>query len=398
MVVLSNNDGCLVSRSNEIKALGLKMGSPYFKHKETLERIGAAVFSSNYALYGDMSHRVMQILAEICPRIEIYSIDEAFLDLSHLPKNQIESFAHEIQSKVLKYTAIPVSIGIAGTKTLAKVAAELAKQNYQFESSNQGVFSLLDKDLNKYLELLPVVDIWGVGRQYGKLLRSKGVNNAKDFINLDKDWVKKTMSIVGVKILRELQNINCLDLEVIPEPKKSITSSRSFGKPVFEFKELREALASHSSTVGEKLRKENLAATYISVFITTSRFDKDYYFNSFSTALEMQTDSTPELIKWAGEGLKKIFIPGKRYKKAGVLVTGLVNRNSIQDNLFLDSASRYDENKQKKLMEVMDKINRKFGQNTLKSLALGVDQSWKMLNEKRSPRYTTVWKEILKVK
>lgn len=395
VVVLSNNDGCVVARSNEVKALGVPMAAPFFKWKEVLEKNNTAVFSSNYALYGDMSQRVMQVLSWYSEELEIYSIDEAFLSLDGIADEDVEKYCLKIRATVLRCTGIPVSIGVASTKTLAKAANELAKKDGKKENKLGGVLNLLNKDLKPYLESLDVGDIWGVGRKYSKMLQSNGIKTAYDFVLQDKAWVKKMMSIVGAKTMLELQGIRCLDLEIKADPKKGIASTRSFGTKIKTLAGLKEAVATYCTRAGEKLRKEGLAATYIYVFVMTDRFQDGYYSDTFGVAMSNQTNYTPELIQYAHKCLEKVFKEGKEYKKAGVFVTGLVPKNTTQLDLF--HTPEVDKEKRDRAMAAMDSINKKLGPGSVKSLSLGTNQPWKMLSQKRSKRFTTVWKEILGV-
>ena len=395
VVVLSNNDGCAVARSNEVKDLGIPMGAPYFKYKEVLEKAGTTVFSSNYALYGDMSHRVMQVLSKFSGDLEIYSIDEAFICFDGVNSSSLESLGKEIRERVFRCTGIPVSVGFARTKTLAKMANELAKKDGRKENLLGGVLSLVDVDTGPYLKLVEIGDIWGIGRQYAKMLRSSNVSNAYEFSLLDSAWVREKMTMVGSKTLNELKGVVCYDLETIPDPKKGIASTRSFGSKVTTLKALEEAVASYVTRACEKLRKEKLAASYLQVFVMTDRFKEGYYYNSIGVSLPNQLSYTPELIKHALECLKKLYRPNLEYKKAGVFVTDLVPENSVKFSLFEDP--EIDKAKRDQIMKTMDKINSKYGKHTLKTLAQGLKQPWQMKTEKRSPRYTTVWGEVLGV-
>ena len=397
VVVLSNNDGCAVARSNEVKALGVPMGAPYFKFKEVLDSAGTVVFSSNYALYGDMSQRVMSILSEYSDDMEIYSIDEAFLCFDGMDKDRIDSMCREIRSAVLRSTGIPVSIGVGGSKTIAKMANELAKSDGKKSNLLGGVLNLYGVDLEPYLRSFEVEDIWGVGRKYAKLLRANNINTAFDFISLDDAWVKSKMTLMGLRTKKELMGYICHELEPVADPKKGIASTRSFGKSVTTLAGLEEAVSSYATRGAEKLRKENLAATYLYVFVMTNRFKTGYYYNSFGFGLPTQSDYTPDLINHAKYCLGKIFKEGLEYKKAGIFLTGLVPKSSVQLDLYSSSEPKEAIEKKEKIMSVMDKINKKYGKYTLKSLSIGTSQPWKMLSNMRSKRYTTVWEEVLRV-
>jgi DNA polymerase V len=392
VVVLSNNDGCVVARSNEAKALGIKMGIPAFKCKDLFKKYKVYVYSSNYALYGDMSQRVMDTLTQFTPHIEIYSIDEAFLQLMGLTSVNLVDYARYTKSTVKKWTGIPVSIGIGRTKTLAKVANELAKKNPQYE----GVLDITNHpQLDKLLDSVDVADVWGVGRKYTQLLKQHSIYTAFQLKNASDQWIKEHMTIAGLRSVKELRGISCISLEEIPLPKKGIISSRSFGKPVETLKELKEAVAAYVSRAAEKLRAQGSAASFIQVFLTTSLFKGPQYSNSSSTQLPIPTAYTPELIYYAHQNLKKIFKSGYRYKKAGVMFSGILPEDKIQPNLFRPS---YSSDRRKILMRTVDRINTKWGRNTIQFAAAGIKRAWKMRQFRRSPRYTTQWNEIPKVK
>ncbi|GAB4148757.1 MAG: Y-family DNA polymerase [Patescibacteria group bacterium] len=395
VVVLSNNDGCAVARSNEVKDLGVPMGAPYFKFKDVLDNAGTVVLSSNYALYGDMSQRVMKILSKYTSELEIYSIDEAFLSLDHIEPDEIENYCKRIRKTVLRSTGIPVSVGVGPTKTLAKLANELAKKDGRRTNQLGGILNLIGKDTTPYLKSMEIEDIWGVGRQYSKMLRANEVQTAYDFTLLNRNWVKKKMTMTGAKTQLELLGIPCFNLETNPDPKKGIASTRSFGSKVTTLNELKEAVAAYCTRAGEKLRKEKLVTSYLYVFVMTDRFRSGYYYNSLGLTLPYQTNYTPDLIQHAHWCLDKIFQEGHTYKKAGVFVTGLSSEEATQLDLF--TQPEVNTSKRQVIMEIVDRLNHKFGRNTLKTLAQGTNQPWKMLSEKRSPRYTTVWGEVLKV-
>ncbi len=405
VVVLSNNDGCIVARSDEVKALNIPMGAPYFKYKQALLNGKATVFSSNYSLYGDISQRMMQILNQFTNNLEVYSIDEAFIDLSHIPENDLESFAKEIQATIKQNLGIPVSIGIAVTKTLAKAANEFAKKEFRNSKKNlqpskyNGVAVILKNDEVNRLDILSKVaveDVWGVGRKYSKLLLENNIATALQLSTTNIDWVNKNMTIQGSKLVRELNGITCLNVESLESPKKSIVSSRSFGKTITTLKELQQPIASFASTVSEKLRKQKSCAAYVSVFILTSRFknSEQKYFGSQGIYIENATNFTSDIVKVCLELLQKIYINGYQYKKAGVMVSGLVNQNDVQTSLFGEKNSSL---KKDKIMEVIDKINKQYGKNSIKLGVEGFDNNWKGKAEITSNRYTTEWKEILKV-
>jgi len=392
VIVLSNNDGCIVARSNEAKALGIKMAVPYFEMKDVIEKNNVYVFSSNYTLYGDMSRRVMNILSTFSPDIEFYSIDEAFLVLNGIFENNITGYCKNVRSTVMKWTGIPVSIGIAKTKTLAKIANEYAKKHPIYG----GVVDLSNVDKEKkdgFLKKMVVEDIWGVGKQYARLLNFNRIYNAYEFTYMSEEWVKKNMSVVGLRTQLELRGTACIELSDSPQPQKNILASRSFGRPVECFKEMHEAVSQYVTRAAARLRKQNLAAGNISVFLATNRFkpEEKQYSNSISYSLPEPTDYTPDLIDYAIALLKKIYKDGYKYKKGGVLLNDLVPNDIIQQNMF-DGGLNI---KKKALMKTVDSINMEWGKDTLKNASVGIRQKWDMRRQFCSPRYTTSWNELL---
>ncbi len=392
VVVLSNNDGCVIARSEQAKALGIPMGAPAFQHQEIFARYGVKVFSSNYALYGDMSDRVMSSLAGLVPEMEIYSIDEAFLTLTDTfcdPEDQ----ARHIRSKVLKWVGLPVSIGIAPTKTLAKIANRFAKKYPECE----GVLDLTrHPDLNRYLQKTEVEDIWGIGRQHALLLQSYGIRNALDFSRQSRDWVHALMTVTGVHILLEIQGIPCLSLENAPQPNKSIISSRSFSSCLHSLQELKEALACYVTRAGERLRRQQSVCSGLMVFIRTNRFTQDHpqHFVSQRRRLLHPTAYTPTLIEHAHEILEQIYKTGHSYKKTGVMLDGIEPAGEKQLTFF--SPSREEEESKERVMSAMDRINAKWGRDTLRPAAMGgkSPKNWGVKRNLLSPRYTTSWSEL----
>lgn len=393
VVLLSNNDGCVVARSNEAKALGIKMGVPVFKISNLIKIHGVQVFSSNYALYGDMSQRTMNTLSGFTPDIEIYSIDEAFLDLSQFKRYDLTDYGHKIRSTIKQWLGIPVSIGIAETKTLAKIANKIAKKSIKAD----GVLDLTASPYqNRALEITDVGDVWGIGRSYSRLLKEYGIHNALQLRDADDAFIKKGMGIVGVRLLQELRGGSCYALEHFPPPKKGITVSRTFKNSIELLDELKEAVATYVSLGAEKLRREHSAAGVLMVFLMTNRFKKEnYYINVETIRLPVATSDTSELIHYAHEGLKAIYREGYLYKKAGVMFKDLVPENQTQANLF----NCRDFEHSKKLMQTLDDINKKVGSDTLKYAAVGLtsNQRWKTVFKRRSPSYTTNWDQLLKV-
>jgi DNA polymerase V len=402
VVVLSNNDGCVVSRSNEVKKLGVSMASPYFKIKDELEKAGAVAFSSNYTLYGDISSRVMNILAEYGP-IEIYSIDEVFLDVSHVLPSQLIQFGREIKDRLKRDLSLPVCVGFAETKTLAKVANEIAKEDSKKGGLvYNGVISLVENpQIDTLLEGLNVADVWGIGRQNVMKVRQKGIYSAKDLKYSSQDWIKANLAITGLKIVQELNGQNATEITSTSDPRKGILSSRSFGKPVTTLQGLQEAVSTYITRASEKLRKQKSVASYISVFVMTNRFDRsNYYSNSQGSTLSIPTNYTPELVKQAFKLLEKIYQPGMQYKKAGVAFWGLLDEDKtfqIED-LFTDNQALEKSNlKQKSISKAVDKLNRKYGSGSIILASNGLKQVWKVKSDQRSPNYTTEWEDILRV-
>lgn len=392
VIVLSNNDGCTVARTDEAKALGIQMGAPFFQIKDLVKKHKVHVFSSNYTLYGDMSRRVMNILKNYTPDMEVYSIDEAFLDLTGFKSRDVMAYAKSIRADVLKQTGIPVSIGIGPTKVLAKVANKVSKKN---KAQSEGVFSVLDKSLREeVLSRFPVEDLWGIGGQSVKKLRVHKIHSAKDLREANEYLVQKQLTIVGRRILEELRGNSCIELEQIVKEKKTICSSRSFGRPVKDLEELRESVANHVHTAAEKLRRDKSIARSLTVFIQTNPFKNvPQYYNSATVELLSGSSSTIRLIKHASEALRAIYREGFEYKKCGVILNDLLPKREFQTDLFGTSDSLKDD----QLMATMDALNLKEGKGTVKPAACGIGQFWKMRSEMRSQAFTTRWSELLKI-
>ncbi|MCL6590958.1 MAG: Y-family DNA polymerase [Firmicutes bacterium] len=391
VVVLSNNDGCIIARSNEAKKLGIKMGEPAFKISEFLKKNQVTVFSSNYVLYGDMSARVMNTLGRFTPEMEIYSIDEAFLNLGGFPN--LPEYAREIRQTVLKHTGIPVSAGVGPTKVLAKVANHYAKK----APENGGVF-LLDSPakVEEALKNFAIGEVWGIGRQYANKLLGYNIKTAWDLTQMPDDWVKRQMTIVGLRIKKELEGIPCLALELAAPAKKAICVSRSFGETQTELEPIQEAVATFTVKCAAKLRRQNSCAGMLMVFIHTNGFSKTepQYAQNFVCKLPVATNSAMELVKYALFSLRLIFKGGYRYKKAGVLVSDIVPAGQVQGSLFDDTARE----KQATVMETMDRINSKYGPNTIKLAIQGSGLRWKLRQENLSPCYTTRLSDIITVR
>jgi DNA polymerase V len=392
VVVLSNNDGCVVARSNEAKALGIPAGIAAFKIRHLFESGEVYAYSSNYSLYGDISRRVMETLAQFSPEIEVYSIDEAFLKLAGFEHLDLTEYGRTMRATVLKWVGMPVSVGIGATKTIAKAAQHIAKKSKKAD----GVVNLAaPKHLERALALTPVEDIWGVGHSYARFLKKNGVDTALDLRNAETGWVKKHMGIVGVRIVEELRGVPCLTLEMCPPPKKGITVSRSFGKLVDSLGGMQEAVATYATRAGEKLRRERLAAGALMIFVMTNRFrDEPQYSNSAAIELPVPSSCTPELIQYALLCLDRIYRKGYRFYKAGIILDSLVPWGMIQTDLF-DVRNR---DSDKRLMFALDEVNTRHGAGTLIFAASGIQRPWKTKFNRRSPRFTTRWAELLEVK
>jgi DNA polymerase V len=390
VVVLSNNDGCVIARSAEAKAVGVPMGKPAFQCRELFARHGVAVFSSNYALYGDMSARVMTTLARFAPAMEIYSIDEAFLDLTGLPGGPAAQ-ARRIQETVVRWTGIPVSIGIGPTKTLAKLANRAAKTRPECA----GVLDFTaHPDPEALLESVAVGDVWGIGPRHAAMLAGRGVVSARQFRDLPREFVRKRMTVQGVHTLLELRGMSCLNLEKAPPPPHSLMTSRSFGRAVTTLDELREALADYVSRAAARLRARGLLASGVQAFVQTyaDATGRPPYANAAFAAPTAPTAHTTTLITLAERALEGIFRPGHRYKKAGVILLGLESRAGCQLSLLAPPPT--EAARGERLMAALDAVNAKWGLGTLQHAACGLKKPWAMRQEKRSPRYTTVWDEL----
>ena len=397
VVVLSNNDGCIIARSEEAKALGIQMGTPEFKCRPLLRQHNVAVFSSNYALYGDMSSRVMATLAALAPEIEVYSIDEAFLDMSSFSRFDLPDYARQMRKTVRLHTGIPVCVGIAPTKTLAKIANRLAKKNPHY----QGVCVLATAaEIQAALLRTKVEDIWGIGRQWSKLLQAKRIESAADLAAASAAWVRKHLHIVGARIQAELQGTSCLPMELVRPAKQSICTSRSFGRNVSTLAEMQQAVATFAGKCAVKLRKEDSLASMLTVFIATSPFDEsgNRYWGTRTAALRHPTQDSIAILRAAETMLAGIFRDGKVYKKAGVMVSGIVPRASCSTtlSLFAEEAPAPNE-RDGKIMQVMDSINLRYGGGAVR-LAAENSESWKPHQERLSSRYTTRWSDIIEVR
>lgn len=392
VLVLSNNDGIVIAANNRAKELGLK-GKPYFKIKNLIKKYDAKVFSSNYTLYGDMSARVMETLEEFSPNVEVYSIDEAFVNLDGFSRNDLTEYAIKMRKTILQWTGLPTSIGVANTKTLSKIANRFIKK----QKIESGVLNLKDHpNLDDYLKATPVEDIWGVGFQYKKMLNSHGIENALDLSKANDKWVKKRMTVQGLRTLMELNGQPCIEFDYDPAPKKAIISSRSFGKITDKKSNVQEAVAFHVARAAEKMRKQKSACSLLSVFLRTNKFKSELpqYHNGVQVQLPVPTSITSELTEFAMKGVEQIFREGYMYHKVGVLLTDMVPEDVAQIGLF-DSELRV---KNRIATELLDQINSKMGKETLRIASSGVNRDWTMRREMTSPKFTTSWLEIPIVK
>lgn len=392
VVVLSNNDGCVIARSNEAKALGIPMGAPAFKHREIFEKNGVAVFSSNFALYGDMSNRVMDILGTFCPAMEIYSIDEAFLDFTGFELHDLEQIGREMKQRVQQWTGIPVSIGFAPTKALAKAANRIAKK---FPERTGGVYSIYtDEQRVKALKWLKIEDVWGIGRRYARRLQEMKVFTAWDFTQLSDRWVRSMMTVTGLRLKLDLEGKPTLQMEDV-QPKKSIATTRTFDANYTDFRLVRERVASFAVSCAAKLRQQQACCNTVMVFIHTNGFreDQPQYSRNVVLKLPYATSSSIELVKFAVAGLEQIFRKGYAYKKAGVIVMDFTPEENQQMTIFENRDVKHI-----RLMKAVDRLNQSFGMQKVRLAAQDPGRVWKMNQEKLSPRYTTNINEILTVK
>lgn len=392
--VLSNNDGCIVARSNEVKKIGIPMGAPVFKWKDLIERHNVRLLSANFQLYGDLSNRIMSILRTLAKDVQIYSIDEAFIPLDNMHIKDYEGFGLKLRDQIMKWVGVPVSIGIAPTKTLAKAANEFSKK---YMSHTKGVLVLKsEKRINFILNKLDIGDIWGVGYAFTEKLKRKGIYSALDFKKTNSSWVRDYMGVVGQRTHLELNGASCIEIHTNEDSRKTIMSSRSFGKSIVKYDDLRESIVSYIARALEKLRNQNSLCSFLTVYIRSSKYNdnlEENYSNSITAALPYPTDVDFTLIKHADIVLRKIFKDGINYKKAAVVLSGIVPRRYENLDLFLadEILSR---DKKSKTMKVMDNINKEFGRNTMLVGSQRFNPKWVGKKESRSPRYTSSWLEI----
>jgi len=393
IVILSNNDGCVIARSNEAKLLQVAMGAPYFKIQDYVKQEGIAVYSSNYALYGDLSNRVMQILSGFAPRAEVYSIDECFLDLTGLPQDLTE-YSLQICKTVKQWTGIPISIGIAPTKTLAKLANRLAKKGHSANGAVLDWRTLTNPDV--VLATIALDDLWGISRRTATKLQALGIKNALDLRQSDPKQLRKHLGVVMERIVCELQGLSCIPLEDMPPPRKQILTSRSFGEKLTRFEDLRAAVSHFATRSAEKLRRQQLATSVLTVFVATSPFDSQnpQYSNSATTVFAKPTNNAAELIHAAHHGLKRIFKPGFSYQRAGVILPDLLPAGVVQTSLFdLEENA----NQSNELMATLDNINQRYGKKSIHYASEIISKRWHMRQQFKSPSYTTKWGELFTI-
>ena len=423
VVVLSNNDGCCVARSEEAKALGIRMGQPFFEVRELLEGAGGVALSSNYSLYADMSRRLMAVIGQFSPEQEIYSIDESFLRFSGFGHWDLTAHGQELRARVLRWTGLPVGVGIGATKTLAKLANRLAKKHPDFQAA--GVCNLLDLSPAQqagYFAALAVDDVWGIGSRWGARLQQQGIATVAELQRADVAQIQRQFNVVLAKTVLELNGISCLPLEEAPPPRQQIIASRSFGRPVTTFQMLSEAVASHTARAAAKLRQEGLQAGLIQVFAGTNPFQPEapQYHPGATVPLSWPTADTTRLLKAARVGLRHLFREGYEYKRAGVVLLDLAPVGAVTGDLFAaasvvgtvgtigtigavcevgavgaaNAACAASPERRERLLTVLDGINTRWGRGTVRFLAEGLVQPWQMKRQRMSPRYTTCWAEL----
>ena len=392
VIVLSRNDGCAIARSNEAKRLGIKMGDPLFKIRELVQKHNIAIFSTNMSLYADFSRRVRAVLRESAPFIEVYSIDEAFLDLRGIEGVDFDNFAKTLSAKCRRLTCIPVSVGVAPTKTLAKIAAELCKS---YPKLRGGCFMHRKEDIEKVLKRWPIEDVWGIGRRSTPRLKAVGVNTAYDFTQLNEHYVRKEMGITGLRTWRELRGTPAIEFEATTDAKQSICNSRSFSTEIYDRAELSEQVAKFAAMTAEKLRSQNSVCSHLTVFAATNRFKEDevQQFGHICVPLVEPTDSTIDIVRCAREALDEIFVRGTGYKKAGVVASGIVPREGVSVSMF----NGEHQERHRRLMQALDSINNRVGDGSVVVASAGLSEV-KANSAHRSPGYTTNWNDLPVVK
>ena len=384
VIVLSNNDGCAIARSNEAKALGIKMGANFFEIEELVKQHDVQVFSTNFTLYADMSLRVKELISQFFPDVEDYSIDESFASLKGFDNYNLKDYCTTMAQTIKQGTGIPVSVGVAATKTLAKVANKYAKKYPAYES-----VCLIDSEEKriKALQKFEIGDVWGIGRQHVKRLTSMGVHTAYDFTQLSKSWVRKNMTVTGERTWSELLGVECIALETVQPAKQSIMVSRSFGKMITDYDTIYEAVATYTAMAAAKLRKQRSCAKSVLVFIDTNPYRNDLaqYSQHIVVTLPVATNSTQELLQYVHDGLQRIFKPNFLYKKAGVMLMDICSEDAVQGSLF----DKIDRKKHQRLMTAMDALNDRYGRNTVKYACMGDGKEWNIKQQRLSKYYTT---------
>ena len=393
IAILSNNDGCVIARSNEAKALGLPMGAPAHKFSSFFRQHNVRVFSSNYPLYGDMSQRVMDVLRQFTPEVEVYSIDEAFLHFEGFQQYDMEAYAQQMRKRVRKWTGMPVSIGLGPSKGLAKVANRIAKK---FAAKTNGVYVIDSEEKRiKALKWLPIADVWGIGRQHARRLAFNNIETAYDFTQLSDDWVRKHMSVVGLRLKKDLEGTATLPMELVSSPKKAIATTRSFEFLISSYEEMQERISTYATLCAEKLRKQGSNCHVVYVFVRSNPFmpDLPQYRNGTLMAMPFASQSSLTISKYALKGLERIYKNGIQYKKAGVMVTGIVPKSAQQLTLFDKEDTRHDA-----LMQRIDHLHRKYGPHKIKLANQDLNRTFKMKQAHLSPRYTTDINDIITVR
>ena len=393
-IVLSNNDGCIVALDGLAKKLGLKRGQPVFKHQEIIRKHDVQVFSSNYSLYQEMSARVMAVLAEFSALLEVYSIDEAFLDLSYQEIDDLTEFGRTMKDRIRQYTGIPVRVSLAPTKCLAKIACELVKSDVQY----QDVLDLTGftaEQMDEALGRVAIEDVWGIGPKYARFLSNYGITTARDLRDADERWIRKQLTVVGARIQMELRGTSCIPLEIKRAPKQNIICSKSFGKEIVSREEMAEAVSTYTARAAEKLREQDSLAARITVFLRTNAFREDapQYSNSFTIDLPHPTAFTPELFTHTLKALRAIYKEGYSYKKAGVELSKITPMPVVQPDLF-GEVSLTEHERQGRFMYIVDALNRIYGRDTLFFAVQGIARNWRMRQAMLSGRYTTHWDEL----
>jgi DNA polymerase V len=393
VIVLSNNDGCAIARSEEAKAVGIEMGAPAHQIQDVIKKHNVAVYSSNYTLYGDMSERVHETLRTFAPRLESYSIDEAFLDLHGMKYHDLSALAAEIRATVKQNTGIPVSVGIAPTKTLAKMANRFAKKRKR----DTGVHAAVSEaEIEDVLKFTGIGDVWGIGRQHETRLLQQGIRTAHDLLAMNDDWMRKNMTVVGQRLLNELRGMSCIPLEEKPPARKNICTARSFGRMVTDLEEIQEAVANYAANCGAKLRSQKSCARKVHVFLQTNPFrnqDPQYY-QSITVPLPVATAATQELILYALQGINLIYRPGYNFMKAGVMVLDIIPDDQVQHGMF----DQRDRDKDKRLSRAVDSVNMWLGRDFVRYAIQGKERTWKMRQANLSKCYTTRVNHVLTVK